>query len=270
MADQEQPSTKVGVLDKAMAILRACSRGSVALLPSEIAAYTDLPLPTVYRLAQALTEHGMLEKDGQRFRLGMTLMHLGMLVAESIDLRTVCMPQLRWLNELTNENAELQVRYGETRICIALVRSTQNLRPFVDVGAPLALHAGAGAKVLLAWLPPAESEALAVASAARFATENPLDVPVLHAELARIRKQGWAASDGERAKGVAGIAAPIFDAEAAIAGALVLAAPSSRLTPSQRQEFVPLVCQAAARTSRDLGYRAPETRDVAALADAAS
>src|SRR5260370_20051421 len=112
----EARETRVGVLDKAMTILSVFSRGDLALSPLEIAARTDLPLPTVYRLTQALSEHGMLEKDGQRFRLGITLMHLGALVAQHIDLRWQTLPHLRWLNEQTGENAELHICNAETRI----------------------------------------------------------------------------------------------------------------------------------------------------------
>src|SRR5467141_3325495 len=107
----EARETRVGVLDKAVTILSVFSRGDLALSPLEIATRTGLPLPTVYRLAQALSEHGLLMKDGQSFRLGMTLLRLGMLVAESIDVRRQALQHLKWLNEQTEENAELHIRH---------------------------------------------------------------------------------------------------------------------------------------------------------------
>src|SRR5437764_14491759 len=116
MDTAEIRETKVGELDNAMAILLAFPAGNVALSPQEIAARTDMPLPTVYRLAQALCEHGMLMKDGARFRLGMTLLRLGMMVAEGIDVRRQVQGYLRWLNEQTEENAELHIRQEETRM----------------------------------------------------------------------------------------------------------------------------------------------------------
>ena len=247
-------STKVGVLDKAMAILRTFPHGDVALFPLEIAARTDLPLSTVYRLTQALAEHGMLEKDGQRFRLGIALLHLGMLVAEGIDLRRTVMPHLRWLCEQTGENAELHIRHNDARIAVEAARSSQNLRPIVDIGAPLPLHAGAAGKVLLAWLPPAEQDALAAASARRHASLEPYDQQQLREHLRQVRREGWAASDSERAPGVAAIAAPIFDVTGSVAGAITLTAPSIRLTAKHRQIYIPLIIEAAARASADLGY----------------
>lgn len=255
MAASDVPSTKVGVLDKAMVVLRAFPRGGVALTPLEIATRTDLPLPTVYRLAQALAEHGLLERDGARFMLGVTLLRLGALVAEGIDLRRQVRPHLRWLAERTDENVELHIRHGSDRIPIEFVPSTQNLRPIVDIGAPISLHAGSGGKVLLAWLPPRQSAALATASAARVQTERPLDLATLPGELEQVRAQGWAISEGEGHSGIASIAAPIFDATDEVVGAVVLSAPAARLPMRKRQAYIPQVVEAARRASHDLGHR---------------
>ncbi len=246
--------TKVGVLDKAMTILRVFDRGDAVLSPQELATRTGLPLPTVYRLAQALADHGMLDKDGPGFRLGMTLLHLGALVSDGIDLRRTVMRYLHWLNERTGENAELHLRRGDARIPVECVQSPQNLRPFVEIGAPLALHMGASGKVLLAWLSPDECDALVTASVARFGGGHDVDRQALHAQLADVRAAGWAASDSERAAGIAAIAAPLWDASGTVVGALAVTAPSMRLAAMQRDLYVPLVREAAARASSDLGY----------------
>ncbi len=250
----DERKTDVGVLDKVVLILHTFTQGSTVLSPQEIAAHTHLPLPTVYRLTQAMGEHGMLEKEGQHFRLGVTLMHLGALVAEGIDLRGQTLPHLRWLNEQTGENAELHVRHGETRIVLETVRSSHSLRPFAALGAPIPLHLGAAGKVLLAWLPPAERDALINVSVTRFTSTSPFDWLALIKQLEQIQREGWATSDGERASGVAAIAAPVFDAQKKLVGAMALTAPSIRLSTKQRQLFIPLVCEAARHASSDLGY----------------
>ncbi len=257
MALEEGRETRVGVLDKAMAILLAFPRGDSGLLPQEIAERTGLPLPTVYRLAQALSEHGLLRREGSRFHLGLTLLRLGLLVAEGVDVRRQAQPHLRWLNEQTGENAELHIRQDDVRIVIEVVRSPHNLRPFADIGAPLPLHRGAAGKVLLAWLPSEQRLALARASGARAASgaDSPAGgLSAFLAELEEVRARGWAESHGERVPGVSGIAAPIFDAGGRVAGALTLVAPSARLSQEQRQRAIPLVCEAARRTSYDMGY----------------
>jgi IclR family acetate operon transcriptional repressor len=253
MDKTSEVDTKVGVLDKAMSILRVFPNGEVALSPVQLAKYTKMPLPTVYRLAQSLCEHGILMKEGQNFRLGMTLLRLGAMVAEGIDLRARALPHLRWLNGQTDENAELHIRNEESRMAIEVVRSPHNLRAFVNIGAPLPLHIGAGGKALLAWLPLQEQEELIAKSIARF--KRPIrDVEALTNALAKVRTTGWVSSEGERAANVAAIAAPIFDVNREVVGAMVLAAPTIRLGAKERSRYAPLVCEAASRTSRDLGY----------------
>ena len=78
---------------------------------------------------------------------------------------------------------------------IELVRSSQNLRPFVEIGEPLPLHLGAAGKVLLAWLPEDEQEALAAASAERFQGMGMFDADAFWERLRKVRTEGWAASD---------------------------------------------------------------------------
>ncbi|HEY7347274.1 MAG TPA: IclR family transcriptional regulator [Ktedonobacterales bacterium] len=258
MDDPNTRETKVGVLDKAVAILLAFPRGDLTLSPLEIAARTALPLPTVYRLAQALCDHGLLMKDGQRFCLGMTLARLGMLALEGSDVRRQALRHLKWLNEQTGENAELHLRHEDTRLVIEVVSSPHNLRPFAEVGTPLPLHRGAAGKVLLAWLSPPERDALAAASAARFGNTRPFDLQQFAAELERVRSAGWATSEGERIAGVAAIAAPIFAADGQAAGAVALVAPSARLEEAQRARYTPFVCETARRTSYDLGFAGRE------------
>ena len=250
----EGKETKVGVLDKAMAVLLAFPRGDLALTPQEIAERTGFALPTVYRLAQALCEHGLLMKDGVRFRLGMTLLQLGMLVAEGLDVRQQALNHLKWLNAQTGENAELHMRQEATRLVIEVVSSPHNLRPFADVGALLPLHRGAAGKVLLAWLPVVQREALTRASAAHFGEAEHFDVQGFMHELDLVRAKGWASSSGERSSGVSALAAPIFDASGRTTGALTLVAPAARLQPELRTRYIPLVNEAARRASYDLGY----------------
>lgn len=262
MTLSNEPVTAVGVLDKAMLVLSAFSRGEQALLPRQIAVKTGLTMPTVYRLGQALCEHGLLEKEGPRFRLGMRLMRLGALVAEGIDIRRQILPVMKVLNEQSNEHIELQVRRGSSRIAIEVLHSTHYLRPFSDVGNPMPLHVGAAGRTLLAWLPNEQSSLLAEQSAAQFPQHGTLDVETFQRHLALTRQRGWSVSDGERAPGLAALAVPIWDSTGAVAAALILASISTRMTFTSIEEWLPLLQRAAAEASRKIGY---ESEDAVAL-----
>jgi DNA-binding IclR family transcriptional regulator len=245
----------VGVLDKVMAVLRCYGDGSTRLEPRTVAAEVGMTLPTTYRLMKAMAEHHLLEPDGGGYRLGVALLHLGARVADGLEVRHVARPHLEWLRDQTQENAELHLRHGSSRVPVEVVPSRLNLRPMGQIGVPFPLHVGASAKVLLAWLPPDESEALARASHAAHAESHPFDARGFARQLARVRRQGWAFTDGEREVGVASVAAPVRDRLGAVVAAVVLAGPSTRL--SRRgglRSSVDLTTEAARRVSQGLGH----------------
>ncbi|HEY0756487.1 MAG TPA: IclR family transcriptional regulator [Ktedonobacteraceae bacterium] len=256
------PDTKVGVLDKAMRILYAFSGGDVSLTPQQIAKKTGIQLPTVYRLAQVLNEHGWLVKKGQQYRLGMTLLRLGAKVAEGIDVRSCALPHLRWLRDQTNENAELFIRFNESRIAIEVALSPHNLRVFVEIGTTVPLHVGAAGKVLLAWLSDIEQRELIKASVTRYTNHPVADLQELKAKVEYTRQAGWVASEGERADGLSAIAAPIFNVNSEVAAAMTLVVPTVRLGSKEREAHIPLVREAARRTSFDMGYSMNGTNDI--------
>ncbi len=181
----QKRKTGVGVLDKAMAILLAFSREETVLTPGEIATRTHPSLPTVYRLAQALSTSGLLEQHGQHFRLGMELLRLGSLVAEANDLRRVALPHMHRVNARTEESIELHGRQNDAHVALAVVPGRHRLRHTVSPGTAFPLHRGAIGTVLLAWLPPEEREMLVARSAERWGG-IPIDLPGLRAEWERL------------------------------------------------------------------------------------
>jgi DNA-binding IclR family transcriptional regulator len=252
----------VGVLDKVMAILHSFADGSARMDPRTLAADLDMTPPTAYRLTKAMAAHGLLEPDGHGYRLGVTLLHLGARVADGLEVRHVARPHLGWLRDQSQENAELHLRHGTSRVPVEVVPSRLNLRPMGQVGVPFPLHVGASAKVLLAWLTPDESEALARESHALHRDPHAFDAARLARQLARVRAHGWAFTDGEREPGVASVAAPVRDRFGMVVAALVLAGPSTRLArPDARAAGVRLVTEAAGRVSRGLGHQETATRE---------
>jgi DNA-binding IclR family transcriptional regulator len=255
----ESAVSDVGVLDKVMAILSSFTDGVTRLEPRAVAADLGMTAPTAYRLMKGMAEHGLLEQDGHgHYRLGVTLLHLGSRVADGLEIRHVARPHLEWLRDRTQENAELHLRHGCSRVPVEVVPSQLNLRTMGQVGVPFPLHVGASAKVLLAWLDPDESEALARTSHGRHddgADGVAFDLARLARELDRVRQQGWACSDGEREVGVASVAAPVRDRFGMVVAALVLAGPSARLMqPPAYDDAVRLTTEAAGRVSGGLGH----------------
>jgi DNA-binding IclR family transcriptional regulator len=231
----ESKASGVGVLDKAVLILSFLSEGGPATL-AEVVDGTGLPRPTAYRLLSALEVHRLVGREVGRYALGMRLLGWGNR-AVGLDLVEVARPVLAALADETGESAQLYVREGDRRVCVASVeRAGGGLRDTVPVGAVLPLNLGSGGKVLLAWAEDGE----------RFSR---VDV----AELEEIRQQGWAESVAEREAGVASVSAPVFDPRGVLRAAVCVSGPISRLGERPGERLAKPVVAAAREVEGVLG-----------------
>jgi DNA-binding IclR family transcriptional regulator len=229
---QDEPGsnrvTGVGVLDRSVRLLDLLGGGPRTL--RWLAGASGLPRPTAYRLLVALETHRLVARDATgAFRLGPHLAELAVRADPALDLAALAGPVLAALHEATGESVQLYVRSGDRRLCVAARDAGTGLLDSVPVGAVLPLAAGSGGKVLLAWSPDAQGLP-----------------PDRAAELAAVRKRGWAASVAEREPGVASVSAPIL-ADGDLIGALCVSGPASRLGQAPGRRLAPQLTEAAAR-----------------------
>jgi len=86
------------------------------------------------------------------------------------------------------------------------------IRVSFEPGQPRPLHAGASAKIVMAHLPPDVLEKILGRGRLQHLTSRTItDARRLRADLARIRRPGWAVTTGEVDEGVRGIAVPLRD-----------------------------------------------------------
>lgn len=188
-----------------------------------------VPRSTAYRLLRSLEAGGLLVYDAPRqsYRLSLTMARMGQVALAGVDLRLVARPYLQRLVAETGESAFLLVVEGRSAVVIDTVASDAPLRLTYPVGTPWPLHAGASNKVLLAHLP-AEIMAGVLSGPLPSVTPRTLtDSSRLRAELARIRRQGFAHSVGELTPGIVGVAVPVLSG-GQLLGALAVAGPVSR------------------------------------------
>ena len=206
--------TGVGVLDKAMLILRAVETAPRAL--GDLQAATGLPRATAHRLAGALEAHGLLRRDAAgRYELGHDLVPLGHAAAARFPLDELARPALVDLRERTGESVQLFVRERDQRRCIVSLESPHGLRWIVPQGALLPLDVGSAGKVL----------------------------------TGDVGREGWVQSVGEREAGVASVSAPVVGTDGAAIAAVSVSGPIERLTRQPGRRFGAAVVEAARRIS---------------------
>lgn len=203
--------TGVGVLDKAMTVLRSVANEPQGL--TQLQASTGLPRATAHRLATALEAHGLLRRDVEgRFELGYELVDLGHRSAKRFPLVDAARPVAMRLRDETGEAVQLFVRDGTHRRCVLSLESSHGLRWIVPEGSLLPLEVGSSGRIL-------------------------------NGQSART---GWMQSVGEREAGAASVSAAVCAGDGTVVAALALSGPIERLTRQPGKRFGPAVVEAAA------------------------
>jgi DNA-binding IclR family transcriptional regulator len=234
IADRDAAPGGAAAVDRALSLLGAFHRGDRSLSLATLAQRTHLYKSTVLRLLASL-EHGrMVQKlENGCYALGADVARLHAIYAASFSLEHVVVPTLRKLVALTGESAAYHVAQGEARLCLYRVDSPHPIRDHIRAGDLLPAERGTGGRILYAFG--------AVGAATGGASEDAL--------LERIRAQGYYAAAGDRLADVAGISAPVFRADASLAGALTLSMPASRYTDAH----IPAVISAARQLTGQVG-----------------
>ncbi|UGS38317.1 IclR family transcriptional regulator [Capillimicrobium parvum] len=222
----------VQTLDRALAILKLFQSDRPEWGAAEVAREMGLTLPTTSRVMRALEVNGLLMRvEGRRFRLGFGAIELGFRALESIELRERLRAPLIHLARETGETAVLGVvtEARDAARVVDRVEGREMIRISLDIGHTWPLHAGALAKVLLAYMP--DRAAILEQPLEKIGRNTITDPAQLHEELERIRRRdGWAESAQETEGDAWGIAQAVVDDHEQPLAAILLIAPLARRT----------------------------------------
>lgn len=243
-------------LSKALDVLLSFAIERPLATAEELAANTGIPKSSVYKFLQNLERKGFVRQDRltRMYGPGVSLFRLGRVAAESINLVGAAAPVMRRLVQAAGESVYLSVRLGRERVCIDFIETSHgHIKYAVKPGATSPLHAGASGKVLLAFLPDAEREALLKTLRLTRATPRTITrAEELGRRLAEIRARGWDASEEELALGTWAVAAPILDPEGSPIASLTVAGPLIRQDPARRERLLDLLLGATREIERTL------------------
>jgi DNA-binding IclR family transcriptional regulator len=122
------------------------------------------------------------------------------------------------------------------------------------IGRRAPIHCTGVGKVLLAYQPAQQVDALLSSGLKRYTEHTITDGNKLKEELAKIRRLGYAVDNEELEIGLFCIAAPIRNHLGHTVAAVSISGPGVRLTRSKIREFIPLVIRVASEVSYSLGY----------------
>jgi DNA-binding IclR family transcriptional regulator len=222
----------VGLLVKAFQILDLFTDRHPAWTQSELARETGLARSTLSRLVRFLCARSYLMEQRGRYVLGFAAIDLGRRAQLQFNLVDLCRDLLEEVAQVTGETAIL-TGHDESRscvVCLAQIPSRHGgLRVFENVGNTYPLYAGASSKAVLAFLPEPQ---VAGVLAGPLSPVNPAfknNAKKLRAQIADIRKKGYAVTSEETFPGVTGVGVPVLTPRGQPLGAIAMAGPLHRM-----------------------------------------
>ncbi len=150
----------------------------------------------------------------------------------------IAKPFMSELSKETSASVFLTARVDEQAICIARVDSPKPLRVTFEVGRRSAMHAGASARAILAFLPEEKINSVIDSGLEAYTGRTLADPEKLRASLAESRRLGYTFSDGgELDEGVSAIGVPVMNGNNLVLASLSISGPNSDFTP-ERKEFL--------------------------------
>lgn len=261
--DQGDEGRQRDPLAKALQVLDALvDHPDGALGVRELAGMLGTAPSTTHRVLSMLAETGMVaRREDGRYSVGFELQRLAWRVNARFRTPDVADPVLRRLTEQTGESSAVGL-FDPVRNQITFVAEVQTqhrLRYMSDLFRSIPIHAGASGLSILAFLSPALRASILDAPGGfpAFTADTLTTRDELESAIAEIRRRGYAITHGQRATGAVGLGAPVWDADGAVMGNVMVTIPEQRFDPADEERFAAAVVEAAAELTRAVGGRAP-------------
>ena len=247
-------------LDRALQIIEVLSSSPRGLNRNEIAAATGCTPTMVYRIMMTFTDAGWVYRDEATgiYRLSRRLLDLAVAGTDECSLVSLAWPEMCALRDETNITVQLgALTCDGTGILLETAESRSPIRFVAEKGTRVTdLHAGAGWKAMIAFLPEEERASALDRLSYRKLTNTTITSRVaMEKVLEKVRASGYALDNAEMIEGLHCVAAPIFDRMGRPVGTLSLSAPAEQLPQKDFKRRAASVRAAAASVSAKLGWK---------------
>lgn len=220
-----------------------------------VAQQLQLPLGSVHRMLLDLSEEGVVDRTPSgEWELSFRLLQITGLQLERIELPRLFRPHAEKIAQATGETINLNALSGGAGVCIDKVRGNEGMQLDMRIGSRGPMHCGGAGKAMLAYMTPAEQEAVIGSPLDPLTPHTITDGEVLRNELARIRARGYSIDNQEVVMGVYCVSVPILDRNGYPAGSMSITGPSIKQPGPEIEPKVALLNEACGSISQRLGY----------------
>ena len=224
----------VAGLEKGLAVIEAFDQDRPRLTISEVAGRTGLTRAAARRYLITLAHLGFVSQDRKMFALTPRVLRLAQSYMHSARLPRIVQPELHKLAHGLKEASAAGVLDGDDVISIAANTAGRAVSLTLQTGTRVPAYCTSVGRVLLASLKAQALEDRITPQRLRSLTPHTIVQPErLHAELARVRTQGYAVVDQELEIGLRTVAVPLRNYRGETVAALNVSVHATRMTVDQ-------------------------------------
>lgn len=251
----DNPKNMVQSVAKVFGVLKAFDPSLPELTITEVGNRAGLDRGTSFRLVHTLCQLGYLAPvpHSRRYRMTLKCLELGYASLARSDLNNIARQRLRDLVPAVADAASLGMLDDTDVVYIERVQGAlPQLNLDRRIGSRTSAYSAALGHAILAWLPVEQHRDIIVRSNRVKVSEKTLiGIEELMARLRKVRKQGYAVSDGENAYGLRTVAAPVLDLDGAPIAGVSLTIHAGRTSMTEfKQRALPEVLALADQLSR--------------------
>ncbi len=248
---------KINSIERCLRVIDTLSNHPGGLKLTEISALLDLHPSSLHHMMSTLLPHDYItqDPDTKRYSLGFRFLEISRKILDNLDIRQIAHRHLEVLRQESQEAVHLAMLRGDKVVYIDKLDTPSGLSLATYVGFATDPHAAAGGKVILAGLKDEAVKGMYKNKPLKSYGKNTITrLPALIAELAKIRKRGYAVDNEEYYEGVRCVAAPVSSGGQVVASISVTGSIFT-ITPQRiEKELAARVVKAAESVSAELHW----------------
>ncbi len=257
MSERVNPSY-LKVVAKTFRVVETLSHEKSGLPLSELARRVKQPKATVFRILFTLKQLGYAEQDphSEAYRLSE---QLGWQTRNKVReiLKAVARPHLERVLGRFEQTVCLGMLDQDQVFYVEILEGLRSIRMAATVNTYAPIHSTSLGKSILAFLEPAEAEAILERRPLNLnkLTKNTItSLPVLMRHLAHVRERGYAVDNEETERGARCVGAPIYNAQGKPFAAISVSGPVSHIRGDHVSKIAHALKDVCARISRQVGF----------------
>jgi len=244
---------KIPTTLRLLLVIERMAEAGMPVTPTEVNARMGLPKPSIHRLFHTLEEEGFVQRDmdGRTYSPGPRLRSMAGGILSSLRIRTARQAILRRLSREIGETCNIALPDRDAMIYLERVETEWPLRIQLPIGTRVPFYCTASGKMYLASLARNHLKKYVAATDLDRRTPNTItDRGGLLAEIATVRRQGYALDREEFMDSMIALAVPVLDVNGRLMVTLSFHAPSQRFDVDRTLACLPALRDAAADLSK--------------------